>query len=363
MANSLELQQVICPSCKQVITSFSPFEAEVECPFCHNKAFNPLITAKEIPVPERFIPFTTEEGQFESALVDTLVQQDYVPTDIFNAINTDRVFKAYLPMYLYEGTFNSSWSCESAYQDQEVKISDNWTDNGKTIKTKNVEKWRPQNGTAAGNFSFLCLANEGEELPKELREFTYNFPYDVMLSKKFDGNLQKDGENNLITIQKNADEAIIWQKHGKDLVDKTAEQAALNQIGNQKVRNFRAQSSFNLTKQGEYVLAPFWFVYYTYNDNKYNFMMDGTGQHTSYSYPVDQEELAFVNGKERIKKIVNWSWLLAVLMWVIFDFTAALITLCVWLVAKIVINIVMNKQIRTRLDTSRESRRAAAANL
>ncbi len=363
MAESLKLQMVTCPSCSAVISSFSPFAAEVECPYCHVKSINPLITAKEIPTPERFIPFTTEEGHFENALVESLVQQDYVPTDIFNVIHTDRIFKAYLPMYLYEGTFNSSWSCESAYQDQEVKISNNWTDSGKSIKTKNVEKWRPQNGTAAGNFSFLCLANEGEELPKELREFTYNFPYDVMLSKKFDGHLQEEGENNLITIQKNADEAIVWQKHGKDLVDKTAEQAALNQIGDQKIRNFRAQSSCNLTKPGEYVLAPFWFVYYTYNDNKYYFMMDGTGQHTSYSYPVDQEELAFVKGKERIKKIVNWLWPLAILMWVLINFTAALITLGVWLVVKIAVSIVMNKQIRSRLEASCEARRAAAANL
>ena len=50
MSETLELQQVICPSCKQVITSFSPFQAEVECPYCHNKAFNPLITAKKVPI-------------------------------------------------------------------------------------------------------------------------------------------------------------------------------------------------------------------------------------------------------------------------------------------------------------------------
>ena len=36
MSETLELQQVICPSCKQVITSFSPFQAEVECPYCHS---------------------------------------------------------------------------------------------------------------------------------------------------------------------------------------------------------------------------------------------------------------------------------------------------------------------------------------
>ena len=98
MADTLELQQVICPSCKQVISSFSPFQAEVECPYCHNRAFNPLITAKKVPVPERIIVFKTREEDFEQALTDSLVRQNYVPTDIFQSINPGNVIKAYLPM-------------------------------------------------------------------------------------------------------------------------------------------------------------------------------------------------------------------------------------------------------------------------
>ena len=73
MSETLELQQVICPSCKQVITSFSPFQAEVECPYCHNKAFNPLITAKKVPIPERLIIFRTSEKDFEKSMIDNLV--------------------------------------------------------------------------------------------------------------------------------------------------------------------------------------------------------------------------------------------------------------------------------------------------
>ena len=78
---------------------------------------------------------------------------------------------------------------------------------------------------------------------------------------------------------------------------------------------------------------------------------------------VNQEEVAFVNGKERIKTIVSWMWLLALVMWFLINFTVGLVTLGVWLVAKIVVGIMMNKQIQAHLDASREARRAAAANL
>lgn len=364
MAETRELQKIACPSCGSKITKFGRFDRTLVCPACGNTIINPVAETRKEDMPERMIPFTTQEGDFESALVNTLVNQDYVPKNVFQAINTGNVFRAYLPMYLYEGTYQASWSCESSYSDQEVKISDSWTDNSKKISTKNVKKWRPQNGNASGNFGFLCLANESaDDLPQELRNFTSQFPYDVMMSKKFDPEMLGEEDSNLITIPRNADETLVWQKHGKNLVDDTAERAALDQIGNQEIRNFRASSSCSLTTKGEYMLVPFWFVYYTYDNQKYNFMMDGTGQHYSYTYPVDQEEVDFVNGKEKIKNIVKWLWLLLFVVWYLSNYGVAFAYLAIWIVAKIFVNKKINKDIDDRLTESRNARQSAASNL
>ena len=360
MADSLELQQVICPSCKQVITSFSPFAAEVECPYCHNKAFNPLITAKKIPVPERLIVFKTNENDFEQALISNLVERDYVPTDIFNCINPDNVIKAYLPMFLYEGQYQSSWSCKVAYEATEVRA----TSDGKGVKNKTVKKYAPQTGTSQGNFAFLCLAYEGKDIPEELRTFSTQFPYNTMASKEYDPNLLGlDAEDSPMTLPLDADTDLIWNKYGDSLVNQMASDNAKQQLSGEDIKDFRASNSYNLKHNGRFVLAPFWFVYYTYNNEKHYFIMDGLGENTAMTTPIDKEEVAFVNGKERIKTIVSWLWPLAILMWFLLDFTAALVTLGVWFVAKIIVNMMMNKQIQSRLDTSREARRAAAANL
>lgn len=360
MADSLELQQVICPSCKQVITSFSPFAAEVECPYCHNKAFNPLITAKKIPVPERLIVFKTNENDFEQALISNLVERDYVPTDIFNCINPDNVIKAYLPMFLYEGQYQSSWSCKVAYEATEVRA----TSDGKGVKNKTVKKYAPQTGTSQGNFAFLCLAYEGKDIPEELRTFSTQFPYNTMASKEYDPNLLGlDAEDSPMTLPLDADTDLIWNKYGDSLVNQMARDNAKQQLSGEDIKDFRASNSYNLKHNGRFVLAPFWFVYYTYNNEKHYFIMDGLGENTAMTTPIDQEEVAFVNGKERIKTIVSWLWPLAILMWFLLNFTAALVTLGVWFVAKIIVNMMMNKQIQSRLDTSREARRAAAANL
>ena len=357
---TLRLQQVVCPSCKRPINTFNPNKLMTECPYCHSKMVNPLVKPKDVPVPERIIPFTTNEQSFEEALVNALINQDYVPTNIFEAISTGDVIQAYLPMYLFEGTFNASWSCESAYEDQKVDISRNWTNSGKTVSTKTVKKWRPQNGNASGNFAFLCLANEGNEIPDELRQFTSLFPYDVMMSKEYVDGMIDFNDENLMTVERNADETLIWQKHGKEMVEKTAENAARQQIGNQEIRNFRASSSFNLTTRGKYVYVPFWFVYYNYAGDQFHFLMDGIGQRTEYSYPVDQEEIDFVNGKEKIKKYVGWLWILAFLLWYVADFTVAIIYLVAWLIGKIIVNKIMNNQIQERLDNSKAERQAGA---
>lgn len=360
---TLRLQQVTCPSCKRPINTFNPNKLMAECPYCHSKMVNPLVKPKDVPVPERIIPFTTNESSFENALTNALINQDYVPTNIFEAISTGDVIQAYLPMYLFEGTYNASWSCESSYEDQKVDISRNWTDSGKTISTKTVKKWRPQNGNAAGNFAFLCLANEGEEIPEELRQFTRLFPYDVMMSKEYAEGLIDFNDENLMTLERNADETLIWQKHGKDMVEETAKNAALNQIGNQEIRNFRASSSFNLTTRGKYVYAPFWFVYYNYAGGQYHFLMDGIGQRTEYSYPVNQEEIDFVKGKEKIKGYVTWFWILALVLWYFFNFTTAFVYLIIWIIGKFVVNKMMDKQISEQLENSKDQRQAGANRL
>ncbi len=364
MAENLKLHELRCPNCRIPIESFSPFKASVKCPNCGSVISNPNFITKEADLPSRMIPFTTQESDFEQALINALVEQDYVPKDIFDAINTDGVFRAYLPMYLFEGTYQASWSCESSYQEQKVDISNNWTNSGKTISTRNVKKWRPQNGNTSGNFAFLCLANEGDgNLPAELRNFTKQFPYDVMLSKEFRDSLLTEDDEKLITVSRNADPTIVWQKHGKDLVNETAEKAAINQIGDQEIRNFRATSSFNLTTKGDYLLVPFWFVYYSYNNQRYNFMMDGTGQHISYSYPQDQEMVDFVNSKEKIKKYVKWSWLLTFLVMFFGGFVAGCIFFVIWFIAKIVVNKMINGKINAALAEARELRRQASSRL
>ena len=218
------IKQIICPSCRRPINTFNPKKLMAECPFCHSQLINPLVNPKNVLVPERIIPFTTDESMFEEAMIKTLVTTNYVPTDIFDSISTGSVIQAYLPMYLYEGTFNASWSCESAN-----------TDVGKNGKEQTT--WLPQNGSTVGNFSFLCLANENSEIPDELRSFTYLFPYDVMMSKDFNIDMIDFNDDNLLTLERDTDSTLVWEKHGKDKVEEIARNIILTRVKEVQIYN------------------------------------------------------------------------------------------------------------------------------
>lgn len=339
MSETLELQQVICPSCKQAVSSFSPFEAEVECPYCHNKAFNPLITAKKVPVPERIIPFQTTEKDFERVMTDHLVELDHVPTDVFQHIRPQNVIKAYLPMFHYEGRDTSE----------------------------------PYLGVDS-SFSELCLAHEADDIPKPLRECCQHYPYNAAASKAYDPKwLSPESGNHPLIYALDTDAEVSWAKYGYSHINYS-----------------------DLKQNGRYILVPFWFVYYTYNNEQFYFLMDGVDANKySLSAPrsteIDHLRHNRQKREERIRKITKWSCIiLDILIWIILvaitsfsngkfiglpaTFAAFLVTTIFWGLVSIPILLLLHilnkksrqrtdKQIKNLLERSKKLRRQAANKL
>lgn len=88
-------------------------------------------------------------------------------------------------------------------------------------------------------------------------------------------------------------------------------------------------------------------------------MMNGTASHNSSTNPVDQEEVNFVNGKEKIKTIVKWLWPIAILLCFV-KFALGIAFLAVWFIAKIVVNKIMDNKIHARLEESKQKRQECA---
>ena len=207
---------------------------------------------------------------------------------------TDNVMKAYLPMYLFEGVYQANWN---------GKVTDRYQDNG---ETKSRERF--VNGMAGGNFSFFCLAYEGNDIPPELQNFARVITFNQNFTQGFDLSVLGAENADYITMEANTDKNAMWQRYGNQEVHRQAEAGVKDAAGG-SVHDLNWSVFPQLMNQGQLVLVPFWFIYYFYRDTQYYFMMDGLGTTHSLTAPIDQSE------KDEVNKY-NWSiWMsLAILL-------------------------------------------------
>lgn len=336
MEETSKLQVLKCPACNAKLTYFFEFEQVITCPVCHNRMNSHVLQTVEAHMPLRYVSPTIDVDGFKHLMAQTLVDIDFVPCDVFQAIDAKEVFCIYLPMYLYEGTYQVAWSGIGPDQQQ-------------------------LNGNAKGKLAYLYLANDRQgDLPKELRDFTTCLPYDAEALSSFEvGHIDATDSHVLATLSTITAEAV-WKKWGTKLTDKLAKSTVHDQIGNQKVRKLKISPTVELTNLGEPLFVPFYFSYYTYNNRRYCFIADGQGKHLSYNNPIDKRESSYARNCKVLMLIVKWMWMLAVLVWAVYDYRLAMVYLVAWAICKVVVDRVLKLQIARRLKRSKETRKADA---
>lgn len=336
MEETSKLQVLKCPACNAKLTYFFEFEQVITCPVCHNRMNSHVLQTVEVHMPLRYVSPTIDVDGFKHLMAQTLVDIDFVPCDVFQAIDAKEVFCIYLPMYLYEGTYQVAWSGIGPDQQQ-------------------------LNGNAKGKLAYLYLANDRKgDLPKELRDFTTCLPYDAEALSSFEvGHIDATDSHVLATLSTITAEAV-WKKWGTKLTDKLAKSTVHDQIGNQKVRKLKISPTVELTNLGEPLFVPFYFSYYTYNNHRYCFIADGQGKHLSYNNPIDKRESSYARNCKALMLIVKWMWMLAVLVWAVYDYRLAMGYLVAWAICKVVVDRVLKLHIARRLKRSKETRKADA---
>jgi uncharacterized protein YbaR (Trm112 family) len=336
MEETSKLQVLKCPACNAKLTYFFEFDQVITCPVCHNRMNSHVSQTVEAHMPLRYVSPTIDVDGFKYLMAQTLVDIDFVPCDVFQAIDAEEVFCIYLPMYLYEGIYQVAWSGNGANQQQ-------------------------LHGKATGKIAYLFLANDGKgELPKELRDFTACLPYDAEALSPFVADNIDATDSHILTALSTMSAEDVWKKWGKAHTDELAMRSVHAQIGNQKVRKLKTSTNIELTNQGELLYVPFYFTYYTYNNHRYSFIADVQGKHQSYNNPIDKRESSYARNCKVLMLIVKWMWMLAVLVWAVYDYRLAMGYLVAWAICKVVVDRVLKLQIARRFKRSKETRQADA---
>lgn len=124
----------------------------LQCPYCGSKIDN-VVESRERPSKKSYqvdgiIPFSRSEEEAKQTLAWQLADDMGVPIDVFNSLNI-RAKKIFVPMWEFEGSFKSPWSCQKVvYRERRYK------EDGKT-KYESYKEYYPANGVAVGNFDIF----------------------------------------------------------------------------------------------------------------------------------------------------------------------------------------------------------------
>ncbi len=346
--SSFSLQQVECPKCHGTLNATKPFSGIRTCAYCHTEFEVTGNMSKQTDSPERLVPFHVTKDQFEQAAFEALINADYTPQNIFELTSFDDIEGIYMPMFLYEGKFDASWSCQIGQYENEVRVS------GDTIKNKQVLRYRPHSGTTKGNYAFLCLAYEGPEARPELVDYSRTYVYNAHLSKAFDAN-DLDGYNFLIH---NLDKETTWSRFGESTLKYQGERECERQIPGEHWKDLRCNISAEPKHDGRLAFVPFWMVYYKYDNENHYIIMDGTGTNGPVgSTPVDHDRVKAVESPYKIAKMIGWGALaLFVILWFTVNFSVGFYTGLVLLLGFFGMKIYAGMNKKKIINTARDER-------
>jgi len=132
------------------------------------------------------------------------------------------------------------------------------------------------------------LAYEGQEITEELAAWTKAFPYDPASSQPFKAELITGSGYQI--LPHSLDREATWHKWGMDRMKTMAKMAASKQHLDHCMDDFNPSLSYDEKHEGRLIMAPFWIVYYKYDNEKYFLAMDGLGKYITGSERPPRDE-------------------------------------------------------------------------
>ena len=268
------IKEAICPNCGAEGT------VGRYCEFCGTKIVElKKDTEYSTTIRKTVLDFKISQDEAIKIFLKNLAQKDAVPSDIFNKLQITEVSPVFIPMYSYIGSYQANWSCLKI-ETEKYKVGD---------ETKEIEKKYPMDGVAGGNFSFLLPNCDIDSLPSSFNAFFENIKYDnILYGQTARKNLNSE-EQTYIIEEKGDSQAIVWNNSdcGK-LLDSDIE----NSVHAQLPRIYEDLSYSYSTNGGigrAFLLAT-WTIDYKYNEEKYDFIIDGTGHYICSNSPIDENE-------------------------------------------------------------------------
>ena len=235
--------------------------------------------------PEKIVKFTSSKSDFCNLLISNLIDEQFVVSKTFESLVLKDIVKAYVPIYQYQGDYQSNWN--RSYLVSKYTPESKLTPTG-TLMSKNelvMEKSDfeidSQDGIDKGNFSITVSGYRGENIPSELNIFISNAKFDSALIESFSEDKLKS-DTSVQVYASNCDEKKVWEDIGKQKLNDHVKEKIEKNFKRSCINSLETEANINSIAC---LLAPFWFVNYVFDGKKYFFTMDGTSSQSSYTSP------------------------------------------------------------------------------
>lgn len=267
-------KQLKCPSCGATLNQDFPNQLIVECPYCHQQVVNDTYQFSEKDNEPRILEFSMTENEVVEQMVNLLIGNKDVPTDIFDKMKITSIEKYYVPMYIFEGTFRAPWTAERERQEKRQRI-------GRDGKIEDYYEtlYDYYNGEATGNFSVNSIpSNELTRLnlnPNSIQSIVVN-PSQLSLFSK----VQLNSNDNIEILTPSREGDSVWWESGEG----AAQSVGIGTAHYQTPDRVTSCSASCELKKTSFVYIPIWIIQYNYNDDIFSSVFYAE-QHMGYNHP------------------------------------------------------------------------------
>ncbi len=274
-----QTRAIKCRAC-EAITEFDPTVQSGECPFCGSTQVFEQPSDQRLVRPESLIPFQFSRDEAFRKYQAWLGRGFFRPRDVLQKSGNTHINGVYLPFWTFDAQSYAQWSAESGTY---YYVTESYTarENGRTVRrTRQVRKtrWRPAFGERRDTFDDVLVPASTSGDQRMLRAIE---PFDTKRLVAYQPDFLAGWAAEAYRVPLNE----AWGQ-GRATMLNTVEQRCAGDVPGDTYRNLSVRADFSNTTF-KHVLLPVFLAHYTYNGQRYNFMVNGQTGEVQGQAPVD----------------------------------------------------------------------------
>jgi len=277
-----EKRQVKCRSC-QAISVLDPKRQAQNCEFCGSAQLVPYEEAKPAFRPESVLPFRIGEPEARDRIRAWYGRLWLAPNALKKRALTDTVRGIYLPYWTFDARVDAAWTAEAGHY---YYTTETYQEGGQT-RTRQVRqiRWEPAAGRLQHFFDDdLVCASIGVH-PGLLRGIE---PFPTAELRPYDPGYVAGW-----VVERYQLDLVAAAQRARDAMEAKVRDLCAAEVPGDTYRNLDVHADLS-GQTFKHILAPVWFLSYTYGSRAFQCVMNGVTGAVSGEYPKSPWKIALL---------------------------------------------------------------------